>query len=77
MSKTPVKIPLLEDDLSKSIAGFLIAVIVGALAPRAITYLMKRVFTQALKEVFTIVAAGWLTDQLLKLISGSQRKTAS
>ncbi|MBT3449432.1 MAG: hypothetical protein HOC28_02640 [Bacteroidetes Order II. Incertae sedis bacterium] len=73
MSKEIVKIPLPKSDVSKSLAGFLIALFVGAFAPRVILYVARRVFTQATREVFTIVAAGFITDQLLKLISGQKR----
>ena len=59
----------LSDDAQKSIAGFFIALFVGALAPRAIMYFVRRVMVRSVREVLVVVAAGWLSERLVRLLS--------
>ncbi len=64
MRKSIAKFRMPQDDLSRSIAGFIAALIVGALVPRTFTYLIRRVLLRSFREVFILAAAGWLTDRL-------------
>ena len=61
--------PTLSDDAQKSIAGFLVALFVGALAPRAIMYFVRRVMVRSVREVLVVVAAGWLSERLVRMLS--------
>ncbi len=60
-----------KDDLSRSVIGFVAALIAGALVPRAVGYLVKRLLVRSFKEVFILAFAGWLADFLVSLVSGS------
>ena len=75
-SKEPLKLALPKDDLSRSIIGFFVAAIVGALIPRTLGYLIRRVFVRSFREVFILVAAGFLTERLVRLIAGSGKEPA-
>jgi hypothetical protein len=70
-SKEPRKLTLPKDDLSRSIIGFFVAAIIGALVPRTIGYLARRVVVRSFREVFILVAAGFLTERLVRFIAGS------
>jgi len=69
-TKTTIQIP--KDDFARSIAGFFAALIVGALIPRTLTYLVKRIVLRSFREVFMLAAAGWLTDRLAQLLVRSK-----
>lgn len=69
MARKSTPSSLLKDDFSRSIVGFLAALIVGALIPRTLVFLVRRVLLNSLKEVFVLAMAGWLTDRLTHLIS--------
>lgn len=70
-SKEPLKLALPKDDFSRSVIGFFVAAIIGALVPRTIGYLARRVVVRSFREVFILVAAGFLTERLVRLIAGS------
>ncbi|MDA0378488.1 MAG: hypothetical protein O3C45_04200 [Bacteroidetes bacterium] len=76
-STEPVKLALPKDDFSRSVIGFVVAAIIGALVPRTIGYLARRVFVRSFREVFILVAAGFLTERLVRLIVGSGPSTSS
>ena len=67
MARKSTPSSLLKDDFSRSIVGFLAALIVGALIPRTLVFLVRRVLLHSLKEVFVLAMAGWLTDRLTLL----------
>lgn len=75
-SRVTLKMP--SDDLSRSVVGFVAALIAGALIPRTFGYLVRRVFFRAFKEVFVLAVAGWLADLVATSItSSSNEKNAS
>lgn len=74
-SRITLKMP--SDDLSRSVVGFIAALIAGALIPRTVGYLVRRVFFRAFKEVFVLALAGWLADLLASTITRSSSKNAS
>ncbi len=68
MAKSEFQIKLPKDDFSKSIAGFIAALIVGALIPRTVAYLFRRVLLRSFREIFVLAAAGWLTDRIAQTL---------
>jgi|GEM_PF-1083381 len=76
-TKVTLKMP--SDDFSRSVIGFLAALIVGALVPRTIGYLVRRVLVRSFREIFILALAGWAADFLASLLTGSsdQRKQHS
>jgi len=50
--------------LVQSLAGFLSALIIGALIPRTFSFLVRRIFTRTFREVLVVAAATWLTERL-------------
>lgn len=75
-SKEPLKLALPKDDFSRSVIGFFVAAVIGALVPRTLGYLVRRVFVRSFREVFILVAAGFLTERLVRLIVGSDKTTS-
>lgn len=65
-----------SDDLSRSVIGFVAALFVGAIVPRTLGYLVRRVFFRAFKEVFILALAGWLADFLASSVSRPHPKDA-
>lgn len=63
MKKRPVDSPLVQ-----SVAGFLSALIIGALIPRTFSFLVRRIFTRTIREVLIVAAATWLTERLARWI---------
>lgn len=59
-----------NSDVSKSIAGFFGALVVGALIPRTVHYVMRRVLIHSVREFLILALAGWLTDRVARLIVG-------
>jgi hypothetical protein len=75
--KKPLSISLLRTDFSKSVAGFTIALIVGALIPRTIQFLVRRVLVKSIREFLILALAGWLTDKLARTIVSSKSSEGS
>lgn len=73
--KLVLKMP--KDDFSRSVIGFLAALIAGALVPRTIGYLIRRVLLRSFREVFILALAGWLADFIATLLTGSSKDRAS
>jgi len=72
---TSVHVP--SDDLSRSVLGFVAAMIVGAIVPKTLGYLVRRVFFRAFKDVFILALAGWLADLLASSVSRPDAKDAT
>lgn len=53
----------------RSLAGFFAALIVGALLPRTLGFLLKRVMFTSVREVAAVLAAGLLAERLTHWIS--------
>ena len=71
-STAPVKrIRMPKDDFSRSVVGFIAAMIVGSLLPRTMGYLIRRVLVRSFREVFILAVAGLLTDRLARFLAGS------
>ena len=71
MSIAKTELPFLKTNLSKSIAGFLAALLVGALIPRTVQFLVRKVLMKSIREFLILAFAGWLTDRLVRLIAES------
>lgn len=54
----------IDSPLVQSVAGFLSALIIGALVPRSFSFLVRRIFTRTVREVLIVAAATWLTERL-------------
>ncbi len=63
MKKRPIDSPLVQ-----SVAGFLSALIIGALIPRTFSFLVRRIFTRTFREVLIVAAATWLTERFARWI---------
>lgn len=76
-NKVTLRMP--SDDFSRSVIGFVAALIVGALVPRTIGYLLRRVLVRSFREVFILALAGWAADFLASLLTGTadERKKTS
>lgn len=61
-------LPILKTDFSKSVAGFLAALLVGALIPRTIRFMVRKVLVKSIREFVILALAGWLTDRIVRLI---------
>ncbi len=61
-------LPLLKTDFSKSVAGFFAALLVGALIPRTVRYMVRNVLVKSIREFAILALAGWLTDRIVRLI---------
>lgn len=61
-----------KDDFSRSLIGFIAAMFIGALVPRTMGYLIRRVLIRSFREVFILAVAGLLTDRLARLLVGSE-----
>jgi len=70
MSTAKKETSFLTDDFSKSVVGFLAALLVGALIPRAVQYVVRRVVLKSLREFIILALAGWLTERIAHLIVG-------
>jgi len=68
-----LKLP--SDNLSRSLIGFFVALLVGALIPRTTGLLIRRVLIPSAREIFVLALAGWLTDALSQTLLGSSKKT--
>lgn len=77
MSTAKTDLPFLKTDLSKSIAGFLAALLVGALIPRTIQFLVRKVVVKSIREFLLIAIAGWLTERVVRLIVESNNAAPS
>jgi hypothetical protein len=70
MSTSKQDLSFLKGDFSKSIVGFFAALLVGALIPRTVQYVVRRVLLKSLREFAILALAGWLTDRIAHLITG-------
>lgn len=77
MSTVKTDLPFLKTDLSKSIAGFLAALLVGAMIPRTIQFLVRKVVVKSIREFLLIAIAGWLTERVVRLIVESKNAAPS
>ena len=77
VEESHISLKMPDDDLSRSVVGFMAALIAGALIPRTVGYLLRRVFFRAFKEIFILAFAGFLADLLASFISRSSSKDAS
>ncbi|MEQ9104293.1 MAG: hypothetical protein RIE53_06305 [Rhodothermales bacterium] len=59
----------LKSPLIQSLAGFFAALIVGALLPRTLGMLLKRVVLSSLRDVVAVLAAGLIAERLFHWIS--------
>ena len=75
--KKPITASLFKTDFSKSVAGFLIALVVGALIPRTVQFLVRRVLVKSFREVLILALAGWLTDKIARTIVNSKPSEGS
>lgn len=64
--------PTSNESIIRSIAGFMSALIIGALIPRTFTFLVRRILLRSFREVFVLALAGWLTDRLVRWLSDSR-----
>jgi len=75
--KKPLSMSLLRTDFSKSVTGFIVALIVGALIPRTVQFLVRRVLVKSIREFLILALAGWLTDKLARTIVDSKPSDVS
>jgi hypothetical protein len=61
----------LGSPVSKSILGFLAALVIGALLPPATKRLMRQVLVKSLKEIVVLALAGLLTERFAELLGES------
>lgn len=64
-----------HDALIRSTAGFLAALLIGALIPKTFSFLVRRVMLRSFREVFVLALAGWLTDRLIRLLTSESKTT--
>lgn len=76
-TKQRISLKMPSDDLSRSVVGFIAALIAGALIPRTIGYLLRRILVRSFREVFLLAAAGWLADLIASAISSSSDSNSS
>lgn len=60
-----------KSDFSRSVVGFLAALVAGALVPKTIGYLVRRVLLRSFREIFILAIAGWLADFIASLLTRS------
>lgn len=73
MSRSVTRFRAPKDDFSRSVIGFIAALIIGALVPRTLGFLIRKVLLRSFREAFILVAAGWLTDRLAVFLTSSSR----
>lgn len=72
--KVTLKMP--EDDFSRSVIGFVAALVAGALIPRTIGYLVRRVLLRSFREIFILAVAGWVADIIASILTRSPEDRA-
>jgi CDP-diglyceride synthetase len=60
-----------KSDFSRSVVGFLAALVAGALVPKTIGYLVRRVLLRSFREIFILAIAGWLADFIASMLTRS------
>ena len=68
MNTAKTDLPFLKTTFSKSIAGFFAALLLGALIPRTVQFLVRKVLMKSMRDFFVLVLAGWLTDRIVHLV---------
>jgi hypothetical protein len=61
---------MIQHPLLKSIAGFVTAFTIGALLPRAVGFLVKRIAFRSLPQVLAVAVVGLLAGQLARMLAG-------
>jgi O-antigen ligase len=72
MNTAKTDLPFLKTTFSKSIAGFFAALLLGALIPRTVQFLVRKVLMKSMRDFFVLVLAGWLTDRIVHLVVDSK-----
>ena len=68
MNTAKTDLPFLKTTFSKSIVGFFAALLLGALIPRTVQFLVRKVLMKSMRDFFVLVLAGWLTDRIVHLV---------